>query len=258
MKSFAAKRHHVNQGPGGLATYVVAVLSLVLLLDLLIGFDLGFTLSRVFITGSIFLLGIIGLYKNGSAAKHKAESWHDLVKSTSLDYQVGGPFLGYPVYLEGFYRGRFVLLHNNSDKGIFQLPATRIEMNVENIGNASLRMRGPYPSPKSEADNDVVADMFKAARLKQIGQERRFFVGASQIHLTTNLLSIDTVQAYMKRLRQPVNIVLDRKKIYFEHPGHLYDAEYLCFLLDLVTELANSIERTANTRLMLAAATHSA
>lgn len=72
--------------------------------------------------------------------------------------------------------------------------------------------------------------------------------------MTTRLLSLETVQEKLKNLDQPVKIILEKGRIYFDHPGLIYDAEYLCFLLDLVSDIANAVERTANTRLMLAMA----
>ncbi|MCB0209856.1 MAG: hypothetical protein KDJ52_11020 [Anaerolineae bacterium] len=238
----------------GIKSYILGVVLLIVVLELILDSALKTEASRLFLAGSVFMLAMFALHKNVFVAKQKKRNWSELVRRTNLECQVGNAFLSNPVYLEGFYQGRAVVLKNNSDKGIFSLPSTRIEMMLENLSNTSLRLRGPYPKNIKDATDGILTDVFSAAKLKQVGYNQRFFVGASHIHLTTKLLSVATIQNKLESLNEPVKIILEKGKIYFDHPGYVYDAEYLCFLLDLVNDIANAVERTANTRIMLSMA----
>ena len=238
----------------GIKSYILGVVVFIVLVEIVLTPALKTGSSRLFVAGSIFMLAMFALHKNIFFAKQKKRNWSELVRRTNLECQVGNAFLSNPVYLEGFYQGRAVVLKNSSDKGIFSLPSTRIEMMLENFSNTSLRLRGPYPKSNQDATDGILNDVFSAAKLKQVGHDQRFFVGASHVHLTTRLLSVEAIQSKLKSLNKPVKIILDRDKIFFDHPDYIYDAEYLCFLLDLVNDIANAVERTANTRIMLSMA----
>ncbi|MCB0167521.1 MAG: hypothetical protein KDI79_25050 [Anaerolineae bacterium] len=255
MNKVAIKPHPENvEHYWGIKSYLSAVILLIFLIEILFEPVLKTNSNRMLVACVVFGLAIFALHKNVVTAKIKQRNWGELVRRTNLTCQVGSALLSNPVYLEGSYQGRFVVLKNNSDKGIFSLPSTRIEMMIENMSNASLRLRGPYPKKETDATDEILTDIFSAAKLKQVGHDQRFFVGASHVHLTTRLLSIEAIQAKLKTLDQPVKIILEKGRIYFDHPGLIYDAEYLCFLLDLVSDIANAVERTANTRLMLSMA----
>lgn len=239
----------------GIKAYFLGVILLILVVEIIFAPVLRTDFNRILVGAGIFGLAMFALHKNVIMAKYKERSWSELVRRTGLTCQVGNAFMSNPVYIEGLYQGRSVVLKNSSDKGIFSLPSTRIEVRVETKSiDSSLRLRGPYPKNTKDATDGILADMFSAAKLKQIGHDRRFFIRASHVHLTTNLLSIETVQEKLKSLNEPVKIMLEKGRIYFDHPGYIYDAEYLCFLLDLVSEIAHAIERTTNTRLMLSPA----
>lgn len=238
----------------GIKSYLSAVVLLIFSIEILFGSILKTNSNRMFVAGIVFGLAVFALHKNVVTAKMKRRNWSELVRRTNLTCQIGSALLSNPVYLEGSYQGRFVILKNNSDKGMFSLPSTRIEMMIENVSNASLRLRGPYPKKEKDVTDELLTNMFNAAKLKQVGHDCRFFVGASHIHLTTKLLSIESIQERLKSLNQPVKIILEKGRIYFDHPGLVYDAEYLCFLLDLISDIANAVERTASSRLMLSMA----
>ncbi|HMQ53987.1 MAG TPA: hypothetical protein PKE64_17770 [Anaerolineae bacterium] len=249
IKPTGTSQENLRCGP-----YIFAVIIFTLIIVAFFDPIFNSASSSLFIAGLMLGLALVGLRRNLEMAKHKKQQWRELSQRTKLDCQVGGAFLGYPVYLEGFYRNRPTLVANNTDKGIFQIPATRIEVGLTNANNASLRLRGPYPTVPTDRADEVVHEILSASRLKEVSTDkRRFYVGASYVHLTTNLFSFDNVRDKLNKLQQPVSIVLDRQKLYFEHPGIIYDTDYLCLLLDLLNDLAAAIERTANTRLMLAA-----
>ena len=255
MNKVAVKPHPENiEHYWGIKSYLSAVVLLIVFVEIVFGPVLKTNSNRLFVAGAVFGLSMFALHKNVISAKMKQRNWSELVRRTDLTCQVGSAWLSNPVYLEGIYQERFVVLKNSSDRGMFSLPSTRIEMMIDNMSNASLRLRGPYPKNEKDSTDEILTDIFSAAKLKQVGHEQRFFVGASHVHLTTRLLSLETVQEKLKNLDQPVKIILEKSRIYFDHPGLIYDAEYLCFLLDLVSDIANAVERTANTRLMLAMA----
>lgn len=239
----------------GIGPYIFSVILLIILLEIIFEPALKTNFNRILMAGSVFSLAMFALHKNVFVAKLKKRNWSEVVRRTKLECHIGNALLSNPVHLEGSYRDRAVVLKNNSDKGMFSLPSTRIEIALNNFSNASLRLRGPYPKKDKDATDGILTDMFSAAKLKQVGYDKRFFVGTNQVHLTAKLLSIDTIQKSLESLNQPVKIALEKGRVYFDHPGYVYDADYLCFLLDLVSEIANAIERTANTRSMLSMAT---
>jgi hypothetical protein len=254
MSRFAIKPTGAPQENWGYGHYIFAIIVLTVIIVALFDPILHGPSQSLFIGGLVLGLALVGLRRNLDMAKHKKQQWRELSQRTQLDCQVGGAFLGFPVYLEGFYRDRPTLVANNTDKGIFQIPATRIEVGLTNTNNASLRLRGPYAVVPADGADEVVHEILSAAHLKEISTDkRRFYVGASYVHLTAGLFSFDSIRDKLNRLQQPVSIVLDRQKLYFEHPGIIYDTDYLCLLLDLLNDLAAAIERTANTRLMLSA-----
>lgn len=190
-----------------------------------------------------FIFAILGMALGDSyfEVRQKERPWRQLASRTGLNCRIGNFFMGYPVQVSGDYRGRSLTLYTHK-QGKGQVPSTRIEVRVNNSSKASLRVCGPF-NPKQVASDRIVNQMFGAAGARQFGHERRFFIRSQPLHLAMSMLRVGSLQDRLLALRPFGNIELSGQALYFEQLGVLKDVEYLNFIFDLLSDLADLIEK---------------
>ena len=157
--------------------------------------------------------------------------------------------LGSPVYISGTYRERSVLIYHYGF-----MPATHIEINIKNPANASLRLRGPVEIPPRLKQDEVLEDMFSASKLRLIGQNPRFLLGGDPLHISTNVISTASLKERILQLTEFIDIEIEGKKLRFRQAGLVYDENYLCFILELLSDLVDVVEQGSNARKIMLSA----
>ena len=142
--------------------------------------------NRVIGIGVLIFLAGLALFDNLYEVRQKEHAWRQLAERTGLNCQVSGFFLlGYSVEVLGTYRGYPLSLYTYK-QGKSQVPATRIELQVNNEADDALRLRGPFARNEAIADK-VVSEMFEATEARQFGDDLRFFIRSRPVHVVTTI-----------------------------------------------------------------------
>jgi hypothetical protein len=250
-----------NENPGGIApraeesthqllanaptivAVVGVVVAIVLTLVLLVagGQVIAVSLLGMGLTGGIVALAWLD---NRADQVSKAHSWSILAEQTGLSYTAGRILMGQGVYESGTYRGRSLALFTRR-QGKGQVQSTRIELYVNNLDAARLRLRGPFLRGAAEIDT-VTSDLFGSAQARPFGNEqRRFFVRSHPIHLATTLVSTQPLWNNLLMLEPLTNIELEGETLSFERLGVLRDSASLQQLFDLLSDMADVLEQRA-------------
>lgn len=235
-------RPYAGETASRLKDFLIPTAAVVVVIALLLTATDYLAPNQLFMIGVVFSLGAFGLFGNVFTAAHHKQSWRALSLRTQLECHIGSPLLGSPVYLTGTYRGRPVNLSHSSQVN-YRVLATYLELTVENPGDAALRLRGPRSRQEVITDDNTIKDVFTCAGLRTVGDAPQFLIAGSPIHVTTSLLASDSLRTRLEALWQPVSIELRGQKLCLQHPGLVYDADYMCEMLDLLSELANMIEQ---------------
>ncbi len=227
--------------PKSFASNLIAIL-VALELAIILTSDSDYLWRRMGLVGIIYFVVALALFDNFLEAYRKEQAWRELADQTGLTCRVTGSLLwGYSVQVEGVYRGRKLLLYTYK-RGKGQIPSTQIEMTVANPNEASLRLRGPFSPENAPADKGV-EELFKRVDAHQFGDEYRFFIRSWPAHLVTNMFQEESVRANLQKFAGLVNIELTDHILFFEQLGILGDGDYLHFILELLGDLADIIER---------------
>ncbi len=198
--------------------------------------------NRVLTVGLVFLILGLALFDNIYEALQKERAWGKLAGQTGLTCQMDGSFFnGYSVQVTGTYQGRAITL-STYKQGKSQVPSTHIELKLKNETKASFRLRGPF-SPGEATTDKVVSDLFEATAAREFGADRRFFIRSRPVHLVTAIFRPGPLQTKLRNLELMVNIELEGRMLHFNQMGVLGDTEYLSFIFDLLSDLADTIER---------------
>lgn len=197
--------------------------------------------SRMVGVGVIFLIIALALFDNLFEVSAKSQAWQQLAGQTGLDCKTGNFLLGYSVQVSGAYRGWPLLLYTHK-RGKGQVASTRIELTVKNEAKAVLRLRGPFNKDQATADK-VTGDLFGAAHAGLFGMDRRFFIRSEPIHLATGIFRAGPLKERLLELRPLANIELEKQTLSFEQLGTVTDVAYLQDVMDLLSDLADAIER---------------
>lgn len=204
--------------------------------------------SRFIGVGAIFFMALMALSGNLFEARRKEHFWRRVATRTGLTCRVVGSWLGSSVHVVGTYRQRALTLY--ASKWVNgHVPATRIELSIANEMNASLRLRGPFKRDEAIFDQ-ITSNLFTAIEARQFGHNQRFFIRSQPVHLMTGMFRAGPLQAKLLKLDALVNIELDGRVLYFEQLGPLRDVEYLQFLFELLSDLADMIERGSYVKLV--------
>ena len=188
----------------------------------------------------IFLLVGLAFFDSLAEMSKKKRFWCEVAEQTGLECHIGNFFLGFPVNVYGTYRNRNLSLFIfKYGKG--QIPSTQIDLTVENPVNATLRLRGPFDREQTASDK-VLSDLFGAADAREFGSDERFFIRSRPIHLVTGMFRSGSLRDNLLKLKEMVNIELDGQKLRFDQLGIIDDVEYLHFLFDLLSDVADMID----------------
>ncbi len=199
--------------------------------------------DRIFGISFIFLILSLALFDNLFETSGKEKAWRAWAIQTGLTCQMGTFLLGYPVEVMGMYRQRKVRLYTYK-QGKGQVASTCLELVVNNPVAASLRLRGPF-SRDEAASNKVVSDMFSATEARQFGDNKRFFIRSKPVHLLTTIFRADPLHSKLLQMAPLSNIELEGQRLRFEQLGIVVDVDYLQFLVDLLSDLADTIDHGA-------------
>jgi len=190
----------------------------------------------------LFFVVLLALLDNVVETSRKERAWRQLADRAGLSCRVqGSPFFGYTVSVLGQFRNRPVAL-STFKQGKSQVPSTRIEMEVQNGGSASLRLRGPF-TPHEAAVDLGVNELFQSTDARQFGHQQRFFIRSRPLHIVTNLYNSETLRNQLSQIETLINIELEGNKLQFDSLGVLGDLDFLYSMFDLLSNLADIIER---------------
>ena len=104
--------------------------------------------------------------------RNRAEPWGRLAAVTGLRCQIGGLLVGYPVRVEGNYRGRPLALYTSTTgKGLIQ--STCLDLKISLPTSVILRMRGPYELDEIVVDK-VTKELLNEADVRESASLRFF------------------------------------------------------------------------------------
>ncbi len=199
-------------------------------------------MTRLLTVGVIFVILGLALFDHLYEIIQLERVWRRLAQRTGLQCRVDGFFLtGYAVEVSGRYRGRNLSL-STYKQGKSQVPSTRIAVAVNNEARAILRLRGPF-KPGEANDDKVVNDLFEATAARQFGRDHRFFIRSQPVHLVTSMFQPGSLRAKMSQLESPVNIEVEGQSLRFNQLGVLGDVAYLEFIFDLLSDMADKVEK---------------
>jgi hypothetical protein len=192
----------------------------------------------------IFMVGLalLSRYWFGQGTE---KTWGELAGRTGLTFRTTGVWFGYFSHLAGIYRSYPLTLYIH-ERGRLQVPSTRIELTLKNPAQVYLRLCGPYES--DGMDLNSLSNFFEAKKY-QIG-DCAFFIKSKPENLAPALFApLHARQKPLRdqflRLKYDINIEVEGAKLYFDQVGVLNQADYLHYLLDLVCDLAEAIERAS-------------
>lgn len=165
--------------------------------------------------------------------------WRALAEGAGLSYEGGRFFFSAP-RVTGRYRGRQVTLDTFTRRtGDSRTTYTRILMFVNNQANIYLAMY----------QESVFSKMGKFFGLQdvQIGDDeidRRFVIKSKPETFAASLLSYINLRQRLLEARR-LNVEVDGREITFEQVGVIRDVERLRFLIDLLSDLADAVERAS-------------
>lgn len=234
-------RNMLRSGSAGVAlagVVVAVVLTLVLLAA-------GGEVTAVSLLGLGLTGGMISLAWLDDRADRlsKQHAWSQLAEQTGLTYTAGRILMGQGVYVSGTYRGRLLTLSTRR-QGKGQIQSTRIDLRVDNPAGARLRMRGPFERGAVEVDT-VTSDLFGTTQARPFGNDRRFFIRSHPLHLATTLVGTRPLWDGLLALEPLTNIELEEQTLSFERLDVLRDASTLNQLFDLLSDIADVLERQA-------------
>jgi hypothetical protein len=230
----------------GVIALIVAVIFLLFWAALVVTADDEVLWSRTALAGIFTVIVGLRLIDSFLAQQGKVKPWSELAARVGLTCRTSRYWLGYPVHVVGTYRGHGLTLYAN-DRGRLQAPTTRIELNIKNRAGAAMRLHGPYPNDEVVLDPSL--GKFFAVRDYRIG-DRHFFVKSTPESLAVSLFAagdpqVQTLHEQLVRLQRDVNLEVDGSKLFFDQIGVLEDVEYLQFLFDLLSNLADVIEQAS-------------
>ncbi len=220
--------------------YVLAGVALLTLAGILFSLDSAVAIFRFSVIGTFLSIGVMGTTLNlAEAAQHK-RVLEKVARQTKFICQAGTPLLGQPMRLVGTYRNRAIIFFYSRPHR-FHASTTKMVVALDNLSNASLRLRGPYPH--HIRSDQVTVDMFGATHMRPVGQEKTFFLGGSPVHVTTNLLANDSLRQMLEALPHPVSIELTQQRLTLSYPDQLYNPDQIIHFSKLLSDLADAIEQ---------------
>jgi hypothetical protein len=202
-------------------------------------FDIESLILPVFFAGQIAcILGMlaVGLGTAYATRRARLRAWEELARRTGLAFEPGGYFT--TPTLTGSYRGHQITLDTfKRSSGRSSTTYTRIVVFVNN-------QESIYLALYEEGVFSKIGKFFGTEDV-QVGDEevdRRFIIKSRPETFAARVFTSINLRGQLLKARH-VNIEIDGREIYLEERGDLTDADYIQFLFDLLSELADFVER---------------
>lgn len=225
--------------------YVLAGAAIAIIIGILFSLDSALSIHRFAVIGTFLSIGVFSATLKLAEASRRKQLLEQLARQTKFICQAGTPLLGYPMRLVGTYGNRAIIFFY-SLSGRSYASTTKVVAALDNFSDASLRLRGPY-QPSILGDK-VTVDMFSAAQMRPVGNDKIFFVGGSPIHITTNLLAGETLRQSLESLPPGTNIELTQQRLMLSYPSQIDKVEQITHISALVSDLADAIEQKSGAR----------
>ncbi|MEA3397536.1 MAG: hypothetical protein U9R05_08750 [Chloroflexota bacterium] len=199
--------------------------------------------SRYFFVVLAFaiIVPVVLIYRIGMV--RQVASWRELAEETSLAFRRGSWLLPGKAQVTGSYRGRALKLYSYSP--IIRDDPTRVTcliLQVNNVVHGTLRLEREliirlimgFLNPQQQYHSGDVAF------------NRAFLVESEPPEFATSLLGHPVLRQHLRRLRAGTTIELKGTYLSLKRVGSERDVVYLHFCLDVMSELADAIERTVS------------
>jgi hypothetical protein len=190
-------------------------------------------LECAFFVGIVALAVGVGYYSRQAQQK----AWGELAARTGLTFEAGG-FFGPAPRVSGTYRGHALTLDTfTRGSGKSRTTYTRIVLFVNNAANIYLALY-------QEGVFSKIGKFFGMQDI-QIGDEeidRRFIIKSKPESFAAGLFTSISLRQQVLQTRT-LNVEVDGRELTFEQVGVLKDVDYLKFLFDLLSDVAERVER---------------
>jgi hypothetical protein len=196
----------------------------------------GFTLPILVFAAVIAIVLVVNYYGRQS----RLRAWGELASNTGLTCESGGFFS--PIRVTGMYRGHGLVLDTfTRSSGKSSQTYTRIVLSANNPSDLSLAIY----------EEGVMSKIGKALGMQdiQLGDadlDQRFIIKGRPEEAIVNLLAFGSLRQKLLDARS-LNLALDGQQVHFEERGVELDIGRLQFLFDLMSDLAEAIERAGGT-----------
>ena len=186
----------------------------------------------------LFFVGVFALVFAVAYFGRRAQqtAWSDLAARTGLTFEPGG-FFGPVPRVTGAYRGHPLTLDTfTRGSGKNRTTYTRIVLFVNNAANVYLALY-------QESVFSKIGKFFGMQDI-QIGDEeidRRFIIKSKPESFAASPFTSISLRQQLLQARV-LNVEVDGRELTFEQVGVLKEAEYLKFLFDLLSQLAEKVE----------------
>jgi hypothetical protein len=202
-------------------------------------FDVEFLAVPLLFVGQIAcILGfvVVAVVVAYTTRRARTRAWEELSFRHGLTLEPGSFFVS--PRLTGGYRGHQLTLDTFTRRtGKSSTIYTRIVLFVNNQDNV-------YFALYEEGVFSKIGKFFGSEDV-QIGDEevdRRFIIKSRPEGFAVRVFTSIGLRSRLLQARR-LNIEVDGRELYFEQVGSLTDAEYLQFLFDLLSEMADFVER---------------
>ena len=202
-----------------------------------------FTLLATTVLPFLLVVGMLVIFAVLAYLRRQTrqQAWSELAVRTSLTFEPGALFS--PMRVTGTYRGRPLALDTYTrSSGKSSTTYTRIRMSVNNPSALSLAIY----------DENVLSKLGKVLGMQdiQVGDDeldRRFtFKGRPEPVLASLLTSAGLRQKLLEA--RSVHVEANGQEVYWQHRGAESNADYLQFLFDLLSDLAEAVDRAGGAR----------
>lgn len=200
----------------------------------------GFTPLATTLLPILLVVGLLILFAVLTYLRHQArrQAWSELATRTGLTFEPGGLFSSMRV--TGTNRGRSLTLDTfTRSSGKNSTTYTRISVSVNNPSALSLAIY----------DENVLSKFGKALGMQDIqtGDEeldRRFTIKGQPEPMIANLLTSIGLRQKLLEARS-LHVEVKGRELHFEQRGAESNADYIQFLFDLLSDLAEAVDRAA-------------
>ncbi len=197
-----------------------------------------FTLLTTTLLPFLLVVGILVLFTVLAYLRRQArqQAWSELAARTGLALEPGGIFS--PMRVTGYYRGRPLTLDTfTRSSGKSSTTYTRIRLGVNNPPALSLAIY----------DENVLSKIGKALGMQDVQTgddelDRRFTIKGQPEPVIARLLTSIGLRQKLLEARS-LHVEVKDRELHFEQRGAESNADHLQFLFDLLSDLAEAVDR---------------